>query len=876
MSIATTSAQTTTIQTLERIGVHSHIQGLGLDERLEPQESAQGMVGQQSARKAAGTIVKIVQAAKIAGRAVLITGPPSTGKTAIAMGMSQMLGADVPFTSITASEIFSLEMSKTEALMQAFRKSIGVRIKEEAEIIEGEVVEVQIDRSLTGATKTGKIIIKTTDMETVYELGSKMIDSLNREKVTAGDVITIEKSSGRITKLGRSFARARDYDAIGSDTKFVQCPEGELQRRREVVHTVSLHEIDVINSRTQGFLALFSGDTGEIKPELRDQINAKVSEWREEGKADIVPGVLFIDEVHMLDIECFSFLNRALETELAPLVVMATNRGHARIRGTKFQSPHGVPIDLLDRVLIISTKPYTEAEIRQILAIRAQEEDVTVSNEALDVLTRMATETSLRYSINLITTANVAAKMRKSDTVDVVDVRRVYNLFVDEKRSVQYLREHAAEFMSEVDELAPAQTAFVYHERQEDGSMLCAQHALNNVLQGHFFDATQLAQIARELIAYERDELGDVVSDPQAQHMDDSGYFSAHVLERAFSTWDMRLERWRPHESLGDRYAHPERELAFVLNLDQHWFALRGFGTKQRQWFNLNSFNESPQWISETYLETFLHTAQREGYTVYAVVPDVPESVPENICDHVADQQAQKHAADHTYAHEAESDSDLQAAIRASLEDAPRVTISEGTPARRRERGSSSSEDAPERFRMRTSDSPEPPVRRRRGRGSRAGSSPADDTDDILAERVRRSPFLNPIATTLFDDDVEDLESEPEITCVNHAPEATVVYDSDDDDAQLQAVLAASLGQPYKLPESTLSEMQRREKQEPAPAPIPQDVQRIQAMREQARISERKQQEQKPATPPADDSEEDSPEPPSAEEMRRLRLARFG
>ena len=57
----------------------------------------------------------------------------------------------------------------------------------------------------------------------------------------------------------------------------MQCPEGELQKRKEVVHTVTLHEIDVINSRTQGFLALFSGDTGEIKPEVRDQINSKVS-----------------------------------------------------------------------------------------------------------------------------------------------------------------------------------------------------------------------------------------------------------------------------------------------------------------------------------------------------------------------------------------------------------------------------------------------------------------------------------------------------------------------------------------------------------------------------------------------------------------------
>lgn len=63
----------------------------------------------------------------------------------------------------------------------------------------------------------GKLTIKTTDMATVYDLGSKMIDSLAKEKVLAGDVVTIDKSSGRITKLGRSFSRARDYDATGAD-----------------------------------------------------------------------------------------------------------------------------------------------------------------------------------------------------------------------------------------------------------------------------------------------------------------------------------------------------------------------------------------------------------------------------------------------------------------------------------------------------------------------------------------------------------------------------------------------------------------------------------------------------------------------------------
>ena len=72
----------------------------------------------------------------------------------------------------------------------------------------------------------------------------------------------------------------------------------------------------------------------------------------------------------MLDIECFSFLNRALENELAPLVIMASNRGMARIRGTKFRSPHGLPVDLLDRVLIVSTRPYTEEDVQEIIKIR--------------------------------------------------------------------------------------------------------------------------------------------------------------------------------------------------------------------------------------------------------------------------------------------------------------------------------------------------------------------------------------------------------------------------------------------------------------------------------------------------------------------------
>jgi len=56
--------------------------------------------------------------------------------------------------------------------------------REESEIIEGEVVEFQIERPVTGTgSKVGKLTMRTTDMETVYDLGNKMIEALLKEKV---------------------------------------------------------------------------------------------------------------------------------------------------------------------------------------------------------------------------------------------------------------------------------------------------------------------------------------------------------------------------------------------------------------------------------------------------------------------------------------------------------------------------------------------------------------------------------------------------------------------------------------------------------------------------------------------------------------------
>jgi DNA helicase TIP49, TBP-interacting protein len=85
----------------------------------------------------------------------------------------------------------------------------------------------------------------------------------------------------------------------------------------------------------------------------------------------------------MLDIECFTYLNRALESTISPIVILASNRGHTVIRGThEISAPHGIPPDLLARLLIIPTNPYVPEEIKTIIRLRAKVEGLNITEPA--------------------------------------------------------------------------------------------------------------------------------------------------------------------------------------------------------------------------------------------------------------------------------------------------------------------------------------------------------------------------------------------------------------------------------------------------------------------------------------------------------------
>ncbi|KAK9473297.1 TIP49 C-terminus-domain-containing protein [Dipodascopsis tothii] len=442
-----------------RTAAHTHIKGLGLDEYGRATRVDGGFIGQQNAREACGLVVDLIKAKKMSGKAILLAGGPGTGKTALALAISQELGPKVPFCPITGSEIFSTEVKKTEALMENFRRAIGLRVKETKEVYEGEVTELtpeEAENPLGGYGKTISHVVvglKSFKGTKQLRLDPSIYESIQKERVTVGDIIYIEANTGAVKRVGRSDAYATEFDLEAEE--YVPLPKGDVHKKKEIIQDVTLHDLDIANARPQGGQDIMSmmgqlmkPKKTEITDKLRQEINKVVNKYIDQGVAELIPGVLFIDEVHMLDIECFTYLNRALESTISPIVVLASNRGMTTIRGTEdITAPHGIPPDLVDRLLIVRTLPYNKDEVKLIIEKRMTTEGLTISASAVDLLALQGVKTSLRYALQLMSPASILAKSNGRETIENSDVEEAQILFIPAKKSASIVQAAGSKFL---------------------------------------------------------------------------------------------------------------------------------------------------------------------------------------------------------------------------------------------------------------------------------------------------------------------------------------------------------------------------------------------------------------------------------------------
>ncbi|MEM1555390.1 MAG: RuvB-like domain-containing protein, partial [Desulfurococcaceae archaeon] len=362
-----------------------------------------------------------------------------------------------PFVAMSASEIYSSERKKTEILMEAVRRALGVRVREKRLVYEGVVEKIELRRARHPLVPymtipvEARLTLFTKDDKVTLTLPEEVTHQIIEMGIKKGDLIWIDASTGRVFREGkaRGVEKARYYDI---DTKrILDIPSGPIKKEKEIVRTFTLHDLDFRFSIERSAVSIVSifgiGVTKEIPSEIRKEVDELVKKWINEKKAELIPGVLFIDDAHMLDIEAFSFLSRAMESEFAPIIILATNRGIAKVRGTDIESPHGIPLDMLDRLLIIQTTPYSKEDIAEILRIRIEEEEIKISKDAFDALVEIGCNSSLRYAVQLLDPARILAMNEGRDEISRDDVLRAKELFIDVKRSVEYLKKYEEMFL---------------------------------------------------------------------------------------------------------------------------------------------------------------------------------------------------------------------------------------------------------------------------------------------------------------------------------------------------------------------------------------------------------------------------------------------
>jgi len=403
---------------MERGMAHTHVLGLGVDRGMNTIDGY-GVFGMQEARKGASIFVDLVLNKKTAGKALLIAGETGTGKTALAVAISRELGSRVPFVKMTGSEVYSAEVKKTEMLHQSLRRAISVRIREIKRVYEGEVISLTTEEREDPLNRYRKCVskiyigLKSGKGSQRLTLSPSLSHEIEKQQITVGDVVYVEADDGIIRKIGRSEAYASEFD-IEND-KYVPTPKGEIFTKKEVVQEMSIHEIDVANALPKGedTLTLMKQAVKhgkvEISQKLREEVNRKVEKYLSSGSAELFPGVLFIDEAHTLDSECFSFLSTMLESSLCPVVVLATNRRAIKAAGGSGEGVFGMPQQFLSRVLVIKVERQNEQEIEQIvrekIKSKAKTEEMKIEEEAVEYLCEISKKNSIRFAFNILSLA---------------------------------------------------------------------------------------------------------------------------------------------------------------------------------------------------------------------------------------------------------------------------------------------------------------------------------------------------------------------------------------------------------------------------------------------------------------------------------------
>ena len=409
------------------LSLHSHIKGLGVDQNFDPIQNAavNSIVGLENARKVLGGIVKLIKTkGDYPTTPFLLVGGPATGKSALGYALKQELGPKIPFVKAVPAELIHFS---EDALITFCRRAIGLKVRETKDVFEGEVVELTIHEvpfaqmdnpdDAYKAISHISLTLKSSKGTRQIELDPMMYDTINKAQISIGDLIYFEANSGAIKRLGKSDAYKHVYD-LEFDT-YLPLPKGEVCTRKEVVQDLVLLDLDIAAANPElgnDLISLVAKVTLshvprriEITETIRERVDDMVDKLLddEQSTVELIPGVLFIDDAHLLDQKSWISILRMLRLRVCPVIVMAANN-------SIYQN---ADITVLDQCQTTKITDYSLEDLREILRVRSKAEQIVLSDDPLNELSKIAKEVNLNYALNLLSLLKVFMHTSKSTTV---------------------------------------------------------------------------------------------------------------------------------------------------------------------------------------------------------------------------------------------------------------------------------------------------------------------------------------------------------------------------------------------------------------------------------------------------------------------------
>mmetsp|Transcript_529 Transcript_529/g.1244 ORF Transcript_529/g.1244 Transcript_529/m.1244 type:complete len:223 (-) Transcript_529:436-1104(-) len=201
-------------------------------------------------------------------------------------------------------------------------------------------------------------------------------------------------------------------------------------------HLVSFQELDVLNYSGDLTSNFFLKARAEIPLKIREKIDKTVLDWISKGRVKLTRGLLVLDDIHIFDLDCLSFLGKNFEYILSPFFIFTFNGKNQKKISRNSCFFDGMPLDFLDRLLLLHMKPNTEKEIKEILKIKTGKKINFFKDKALDLLTKIALEFGIHYSFYII---NISFCFECNSVKHLTSflVKKFFFLFIDFRRFIR-------------------------------------------------------------------------------------------------------------------------------------------------------------------------------------------------------------------------------------------------------------------------------------------------------------------------------------------------------------------------------------------------------------------------------------------------------